>query len=92
MLNQLTSPLQAKHIQFVSGVDSVSYWSATFSWDFINFLVPALGILILFAAFQVDNYKGEELGILFFMLVSKPVYLENMCRNIKLSDSSYRRF
>ena len=60
---------QAKHLQFVSGVDVVSYWFATYTWDFINYLVPALGILILFAAFQVESYK-DELGIVFLMLVS----------------------
>ena len=60
---------QAKHLQFVSGVDVVSYWFATYTWDFINYLVPALGILILFAAFQVESYE-DELGIVFLMLVS----------------------
>ena len=61
---------QAKHLQFVSGVDVFSYWFATYTWDFLNYLVPALGILILFAAFQVDSYK-DELGTVFLMLVSR---------------------
>ncbi|XP_073229976.1 phospholipid-transporting ATPase ABCA3-like [Porites lutea] len=59
---------KAKHLQFVSGVDVVSYWFATYTWDFINYLVPALGILILFAAFQVESYE-DELGIVFLMLI-----------------------
>ena len=49
-----------------------SYWFATYTWDFLNYLVPALGILVLFAAFQVDSYK-DELGIVFLMLVSQHV-------------------
>ena len=69
--------LQAKHLQFVSGVDVFSYWFATYTWDFINYLVPALGILILFAAFQVDSYK-DELGIVFLMLVSQHL-IQNAC-------------
>ena len=47
-----------------------SYWFATYTWDFINYLVPALVILILFAAFQVESYQ-DELGVVFLMLVSK---------------------
>lgn len=62
--------LKAKHLQFVSGVDVFSYWFATYTWDLINYFVPALIILILFAAFQVDSYK-DELGIVFLMLVRK---------------------
>jgi len=61
---------QAKHLQFVSGVDTLSYWLATYTWDFINYLVPAIVILILFAAFQVDSYK-DEMGIVFLLLVRK---------------------
>ena len=61
--------LQAKHIQFVSGVGSFTYWFATYCWDLINFLVPAIGIIILFAAFQLDTYKGDDLGAFVVMLV-----------------------
>ena len=67
---------QAKHLQFVSGVDVFSYWFATYTWDLLNYFVPALGILILFAAFQVDSYK-DELGIVFLMLVSQ--HLVKLC-------------
>lgn len=73
---------QAKHLQFVSGVDVFSYWFATYTWDFINYLVPALGILILFAVFQVDSYK-DELGIVFLMLVSQHL-IQKAC-NLALS-------
>lgn len=59
---------KAKHLQFVSGVDTLSYWLATYTWDFINYLVPAIVILILFAAFQVDSYK-DEMGIVFLLLL-----------------------
>ena len=51
-------------------MDVFSYWFATYSWDFVNYFVPVLGILILFAAFQVESYK-DELGVVFLMLVSK---------------------
>ncbi|KAM7427451.1 hypothetical protein ABFA07_021424 [Porites harrisoni] len=59
---------KAKHLQFVSGVDAVSFWLATYSWDFINYLFPLLGIMIMFAAFQVDSLKND-LGAVFLLLL-----------------------
>ncbi|XP_078344110.1 phospholipid-transporting ATPase ABCA3-like [Oculina patagonica] len=59
---------KAKHLQFVSGVDAVSFWLATYSWDFINYLFPMFGIVIMFAAFQVDSLK-EDLGAIFLLLL-----------------------
>ncbi|KAM7436905.1 hypothetical protein ABFA07_013407 [Porites harrisoni] len=59
---------KAKHLQFVSGVDAVSFWLATYSWDLINYLFPLLGIMILFAAFQVDSLKND-LGAVFLLLL-----------------------
>ena len=59
---------QAKHLQFVSGVDAVSFWLATYSWDFINYLLPMFGIIIMFAAFQVDSLK-DDLGAIVLLLV-----------------------
>ena len=46
----------AKHLQFVSGVHAVNYWFSTFTWDFINFLIPTIFILITFWGFDVDGY------------------------------------
>jgi len=59
---------KAKHIQFVSGVDSVVYWSATFCWDFINYLVPATLIFILICAFDLD-YFNDDLGAVCLSLI-----------------------
>ncbi|XP_057304734.1 phospholipid-transporting ATPase ABCA3-like [Hydractinia symbiolongicarpus] len=59
---------KAKHIQFVSGVDSVSYWGASYCWDFINFLIPGIGMVILFAAFNLDDYK-EAIGEVFLIIL-----------------------
>ena len=60
---------QAKHLQFVSGVDVTSYWLATFAWDLINALVPVALSFFLFAAFQVDGYTGDALGGILLLLV-----------------------
>ena len=65
----LCSSLQSKHIQFVSGVHASVYWTANWAWDVINFLVPLIVILIIFAAFNIDAFKGDTLGIVFLILV-----------------------
>jgi len=57
---------KAKHVQFVSGVNSLCYWGATYCWDFINYLFPCIGYLILFAIFNLDDYQGE-LGAVFLV-------------------------
>ena len=64
--------LQAKHIQYVSGVHTSSYWLSTFAWDLLNSLGPIVASIILFAAFQVDAYSSvEALGAIFLLLVSQ---------------------
>ena len=49
---------KAKHAQFVSGVDPFSYWHSAFTWDLINYLIPALSILVLVSAFDVPAFSG----------------------------------
>lgn len=46
----------------------MSFWLATYSWDLINYLIPMIGIVILFAAFQVDSLKND-LGAIVLLLV-----------------------
>lgn len=42
--------VQAKHVQFVSGVHVATYWLSALLWDLISFLVPALLLLVRAAA------------------------------------------
>ncbi|XP_070574888.1 phospholipid-transporting ATPase ABCA3-like [Ptychodera flava] len=53
---------KAKHLQFVSGVDPLSYWCATYVWDFINYLIVFVCICIMFAAFNTDSFSGRNFG------------------------------
>ena len=61
--------VQAKLLQFVSGVFPSSYWLATFAWDLLNASVPVIVSIILFAAFQIESFSGEGLGAVFLLLV-----------------------
>ena len=47
----------AKHSQFVSGVDAVGFWLASFVWDLVSFAVPSILIVIIVLAFQTDAYS-----------------------------------
>ena len=48
---------KAKHVQFVSGADALSYWVSAYVWDFCNYLIPFIGIAILFAIFQFVTFS-----------------------------------
>lgn len=60
----------AKHMQVVSGVGPLSYWIPTFIWDFINYIIPSLLLLIVFLAYQQSAYLDDgRWGIVVLMLV-----------------------
>ncbi|KAL4225817.1 hypothetical protein ACF0H5_013807 [Mactra antiquata] len=60
----------AKHLQVVSGVGPFAYWMSTFLWDLINYVIPVLCILLVFAAFQTDAYVNDNrLGLVFLIFM-----------------------
>jgi hypothetical protein len=42
----------------VSGLDLTTYWVANFSWDMINYTLPAIVAIIIFVAFDLPAYTG----------------------------------
>uniref|UniRef100_A0A8C6UK25 ABC transporter domain-containing protein n=1 Tax=Neogobius melanostomus TaxID=47308 RepID=A0A8C6UK25_9GOBI len=50
---------KAKHLQFVSGVQPVLYWLANFTWDMLNYTVPATMVVFIFMAFQQKSYVSD---------------------------------
>ena len=50
---------KAKHIQFVSGVNPISFWASAYLWDIINFVLTSIVIVILFLIFRVDAFEGK---------------------------------
>ncbi|XP_012941784.1 ATP-binding cassette sub-family A member 3 [Aplysia californica] len=49
----------SKHMQIVSGVGPITYWLPTFLWDFINYIIPSLLLLVVFAAYQKTAYLDD---------------------------------
>ena len=62
---------QAKHLQFVSGVHTTSFWLANFLWDALIILTVITLSIVIVVAFQVDAYSaGEGLGAVVLLLVT----------------------
>ena len=51
---------KAKHQQFVTGVSMFTFWFATFTWDMINFLMPAVCLLITLWGFDIEAFIVED--------------------------------
>ncbi|XP_062377373.1 retinal-specific phospholipid-transporting ATPase ABCA4a [Sardina pilchardus] len=49
---------QAKHLQFVSGVSPMVYWTANFFWDMVNYSVSAGMVVAIFMAFEKKCYTS----------------------------------
>ncbi|XP_050417300.2 phospholipid-transporting ATPase ABCA3 [Patella vulgata] len=60
----------AKHLQKVSGVGTLVYWLSNITWDFINYLIPCILIVIVFASFGTDGFvSGSNLSYVFLVLL-----------------------
>ncbi|CAL1531816.1 unnamed protein product, partial [Lymnaea stagnalis] len=46
-------------MQTVSGVGPVTYWLPTFLWDFINYIIPSLLLLVVFFAYSKSAYTED---------------------------------
>ncbi|KAK5924506.1 hypothetical protein CgunFtcFv8_017116 [Champsocephalus gunnari] len=61
---------KAKHMQFISGVQPLLYWTATFTWDMCNYVVPASLVVLIFVCFQQNAYvSSSNLPVLALLLL-----------------------
>ncbi|XP_012926503.1 retinal-specific ATP-binding cassette transporter [Heterocephalus glaber] len=51
---------KAKHLQFISGVSSTTYWLTNFFWDIMNYAVSAGLVVGIFIGFQKKAYTSTE--------------------------------
>ncbi|KAG1683891.1 ATP-binding cassette sub-family A member 3 [Nymphon striatum] len=62
--------IRAKHLQVISGVNLATFWITTFIWDFINYSIPCIIIIITFFIFNNEDFtEGLVLGPLISLLV-----------------------
>lgn len=60
----------AKHLQFVSGVDVFIFWGVHYLWDLLSFIVIALFALFTLMLFQEEGFKTfSDLGRVFYILL-----------------------
>ncbi|KAK9882108.1 hypothetical protein WA026_018950 [Henosepilachna vigintioctopunctata] len=56
---------QAKHLQFVSGINVFIFWFVSLIADIVTFIVPIVGIVITFAILQPDAMSTtSEIGVM----------------------------
>ena len=60
--------VKAKHQQIISGVSLGAYWTSTFLWDSVSYLVPCALILALIFSFQIDAFTKNDGALAVFLL------------------------
>ncbi|XP_038064112.1 ATP-binding cassette sub-family A member 2-like isoform X2 [Patiria miniata] len=50
---------KAKHLQFVSGMRPVVYWTSNFIWDMMAYLLPATCCILILILFDVPAYSSH---------------------------------
>ena len=61
---------QVKHLQHISGVRSSTYWMSNLTLDALHCAIIIPIIVALFAAFQLEDFSGENLAAVGVLLVS----------------------
>ncbi|ESO00555.1 hypothetical protein HELRODRAFT_82844 [Helobdella robusta] len=60
----------AKGSQYVSGATSNVFWFANFIWDYFNYLIPSVLVVIVIVAFQLEGFSsGNNAGYIFLSLL-----------------------
>lgn len=50
----------AKGSQYVSGVKTGNFWFATFVWDYFNYLIPSICVIIVVLISRAEGYTHEN--------------------------------
>lgn len=58
----------SKHLQMVSGVNKVAYWLCHWFADLVQMILPMGAIMIVFAAFDIEQYRGELRAVFVLLL------------------------
>ena len=71
----------SKHLQMVSGIDKTAYWLCHWAADMAQMIVPIAAIMIVFAAFDVDTYRGDldAVFVLLSSFVASSVTYTHLC-------------
>ena len=60
----------SKHVQIVSGLRPSIYWLGNYTWDCVNFVIPAFICIIIFLIFDLQAYVNEKsIGALILLFI-----------------------
>lgn len=54
---------KSKHLQFVAGVEPLTYWISTFLWDTINYQIPLWIVVALMFIFDIDILTTDSRNV-----------------------------
>ena len=58
----------SKHLQMVSGINKIVYWVCHWLADLTQMILPIAAIMIIFAGFNIEQYRGELSGVFVLLL------------------------
>lgn len=61
--------LRAKHLQFVSGVEFILFWTASFVVDFFNYCIACVGVCVTLLIFGVDDFFSVQMQSYLLLLM-----------------------
>ncbi|CAH8583113.1 unnamed protein product [Dicrocoelium dendriticum] len=64
----LETHTDAKHLQFVSGLNVYLYWFSAFLWDILSYTLSASLCVLVFVAFQRHSFIGSDTIVAFLLL------------------------
>lgn len=52
--------IKARHLQAISGVNTVIYWVGNYFWDMCNYVVPATCCILILRVFDIPAYSSDK--------------------------------
>lgn len=58
----------SKHLQYISGVKPVIFWITSFITDFVQYLLPCVGIVVVLVLFKMEEFTILPMQLYFLIL------------------------
>lgn len=59
----------SKHLQYMSGANPFIFWTSSFLWDILNYMIPLTVTMILLKAFDIEEFVGEGRWIYILLIL-----------------------
>jgi ATP-binding cassette subfamily A (ABC1) protein 3 len=57
---------KAKHLQFLSGANGITFWLSTFIWDFVHYFIATALIFLVWIIFYHTSEMKDDLRVFLF--------------------------